>query len=94
MTRTPIHPGEVLADEIQARDSLTATELARQIHVSPGRISEIMSGKRAITADTAIRLGKFFGTEAEFWMNLQKSYELRVAWNELDDEIDTIQMHV
>jgi addiction module HigA family antidote len=90
MARTPIHPGEILADEIDTREGLTKTELARLIGVPPGRISEIIAGKRAITADTALRLGKFFGTEPEFWMNLQKNYELRIARTAIGSELDKI----
>lgn len=93
MARTPIHPGEILADEIDARAGLTKTELARLIGVPPGRISEIIAGKRAITADTALRLGKFFGTEPEFWMNLQRNYELRVARNAIGPELEKIPVH-
>lgn len=93
MARTPIHPGEILADEIEARDGLTQTELARLIDVPPGRISEIIAGKRAITADTALRLGKFLGTEPEFWMNLQKNYELRIARNAIGPELEKIPVH-
>ncbi len=93
MARTPIHPGEILADEIDARAGLTKTELARLIGVPPGRVSEIIAGKRAITADTALRLGKFFGTEPEFWMNLQRNYELRVARNAIGPELEKIPVH-
>lgn len=93
MARTPIHPGEILADEISAREGLTKTELARLIGVPPGRISDIIAGKRSITADTALRLGKFFGIEPEFWMNLQKNYELRVARNTIGSELEKIPVH-
>ena len=93
MARTPIHPGEILADEIDAREGLTKTELARLIGVPPGRISDIIAGKRAITADTALRLGKFFGIEPEFWMNLQRNYELRVARNAIGPELEKIPIH-
>jgi len=75
MTRDAIHPGEFLADEIEGI-GITATELSRQIDVPPNRISQIIRGKRDLTADTALRLGKFFGAGPEFWMNLQKAYEL------------------
>ena len=75
MTREAIHPGEFLADEIE-EIGITATELSRQIDVPPNRISQIIRGKRDLTADTALRLGKFFGTGPEFWVNLQKAYEL------------------
>ena len=93
MARTPIHPGEILADEIDAREGLTKTELARLIDVPPGRISEIIAGKRAITVNTALRLGKFLGTEPEFWMNLQKQYELRIARNTIGPALENIPVH-
>jgi antitoxin HigA-1 len=66
MTRPPIHPGEILADEL-AEIGITATELARQLEVPPNRISKIIAGKRIITGDTALRLGHWFGNSAQFW---------------------------
>jgi len=78
MTPRPIHPGEILADEL-AELSITPTELARQLHVPHNRISQIIKGKRAITGDTALRLGHWFGTSAIFWMNLQTLHDLRLA---------------
>jgi addiction module HigA family antidote len=81
MARTPIHPGEILADELE-EIGLTATELARLLEVPPNRISQIASGKRAITADTALRLARYFGTSPDLWMNLQKTYELDQARRE------------
>ena len=78
MSRTPIHPGEILADELSGL-SVTPTELARQLHVPHNRITQIIQGKRAITGDTALRLGHWFGTSPVFWMNLQGLYDLRVA---------------
>ena len=78
MSRPPIHPGEILADELDELD-ITPTELARQIGVPPNRISQIIQGKRAITGDTALRLGHWFKSSAEFWLNLQTAYDLRVA---------------
>ncbi|WP_116124737.1 HigA family addiction module antitoxin [Lewinella sp. IMCC34183] len=89
MSRTPIHPGEILTDELEALE-MTATELARAIQVPPNRITAIMAGKRAVTADTALRLGRYFGTSAELWMNLQKAYELKVARKELASTLDSI----
>ncbi len=86
MARTPIHPGEILADELQEID-LSAAELARVIEVPPNRISQIISGKRAITADTALRLAHYFATSADLWMNLQKTYELDLARQELEKAI-------
>ena len=76
--REPIHPGEFLADELEEIE-ITATELSRQIDVPPNRISTIINGKRDVSADTALRLGKFFGTGPELWLNLQKEYDLEVA---------------
>jgi antitoxin HigA-1 len=78
MARTPIHPGEILADELEEL-GLTSAELARTIDVPANRISQIIAGKRNVTADTALRLGRYFGTSADFWMNLQKTYELDLA---------------
>ena len=74
----PIHPGEILNTEFLEPLKLSQNELARQIGVPPRRINEIVLGKRGITADTAIRLSKFFGTSAQFWLNLQNKYELDV----------------
>jgi len=73
-----IHPGEHLAEELRALQ-MSATELARQLDVPTNRITEILNGKRAITGDTALRLAHFFGTTAEFWLNLQSLYEIRLA---------------
>ena len=78
MARTPIHPGEHLADELRELD-ISAAELARQIDVPVNRVTGIINGQRSITADTALRLGHWFGISPEFWLNLQKLYELRVA---------------
>jgi addiction module HigA family antidote len=78
MPRTPIHPGEILADELTEL-GLSAARLADTIEVPPNRISQIIAGKRAITADTALRLARVFGVEAQFWMNLQQIYELDLA---------------
>ena len=72
----PIHPGEILLTEFLEPLGLSQNRLAHEIGVPPRRINEIVLGKRSITADTAIRLGRFFGTTAQFWLNLQSSYEL------------------
>ncbi len=72
------HPGKHLAEQIQEA-AISAAELARQLQVPTNRITEIMNGQRAITGDTALRLGHFFGTSADFWLNLQKAYELLLA---------------
>ena len=72
----PIHPGEILLAEFMEPLGITQNRLAREIKVPPRRVNEIVHGKRAITADTAFRLGRFFGTTAQFWLNLQAHYEL------------------
>lgn len=89
MARTPIHPGEILADELN-EIGMSAAELGRTLHVPTNRITQILKGQRGITADTALRLGRWLGTGAELWLNLQKSYELRQAQQELRDELSTI----
>ena len=86
MARTPIHPGEILADELE-EIGLSAAELARTLEVPPNRISLIIARKRAISADTALRLARYFGTTPEFWMNLQKTYELDLARQHLGKAI-------
>jgi antitoxin HigA-1 len=73
-----IHPGEHLTEELKELD-MSATELARQLDVPTNRLTQIVHGTRAITGDTALRLAHFFGTSAEFWLNLQSLYDLRVA---------------
>jgi addiction module HigA family antidote len=78
MARLAIHPGEQLAEELKALD-MSAAELARQLKVPTNRVTGILNGQRAITGDTALRLGHFFGTSPEFWLNLQSLYELRLA---------------
>ncbi len=78
MARIAIHPGEHLAEELDALN-MSAAELARQLKVPTNRVTGILNGQRAITGDTALRLAHFFGTSAEFWLNLQSLYELRLA---------------
>ena len=78
MARTAIHPGEHLAEQLEAL-GMSAAELGRNLKVPTNRITEIFNGRRAITGDTALRLGHFFGTSPEFWLNLQKIFELRLA---------------
>ena len=78
MARTPIHPGAHLAEELKEL-GLSAAELARQINTPVNRVTAIINGQRAITANTALRFGRWFGTSPEFWLNLQKLYEPRVA---------------
>ncbi len=78
MTLTAIHPGEHLAEELKEL-KMSAAELARQLGVPTNRVTEILNRRRAITGDTALRLAHFFGTSAEFWLNLQGLYDLRIA---------------
>ena len=78
MGRTAIHPGQHLAERLEVLD-LSAAELGRQLQVPGNRISQIITGHRAITGDTALRLGHFFGSSPQFWLNLQASYDLHVA---------------
>jgi len=82
----PIHPGEILADEL-AELALSPAELARALHVPSNRIYQLIAGKRAMTADTALRLEQWLGVEAAFWMNLQKRYELDLAAEQIGEEI-------
>ncbi|MBZ5524764.1 MAG: HigA family addiction module antidote protein [Acidobacteriia bacterium] len=90
MARTPIHPGEILADELK-EISISAAELARVLDVPANRISQIIAGKRAITADTALRLGRYFGTTPDLWMNLQKTYDLDLVRKQLGKAINHIR---
>lgn len=75
----PVHPGIVLAEDFLKAMEVSQYRLAKGIGVSPRRINEIVHGKRSITADTALRLGRFFGMESQFWMNLQSHYDLEIA---------------
>ena len=86
MARPAIHPGEILADELKELE-ISPTELSRQISVPPNRISQIIHGKRAITGDTALRLGHWFQTSAQFWLNLQTAYDLRIANDQIGREV-------
>ena len=86
MPRAAIHPGEHLAQEL-VELGLSAAELARQIEVPTNRITSTRNGERAVSADTALRLGHWFGTSAEFWLNLQKLYELRLAQLEIGEVV-------
>src|SRR5580765_535375 len=86
MARPAIHPGSILADELDTI-GITATALARALDVPPNRISQIVQGKRAITGDTALRLGHWFGTNPQFWLNLQSSYEIDIAVEQVGAEI-------
>lgn len=84
----PIHPGEILLEEFLRPMDISQYRLAKDISVSQRRISEITQGKRSITADTALRLGRYFGMEAQFWLNLQSRYDLLQAEGELDKRLD------
>lgn len=86
----PIHPGEVLMEDFVEGFGITQNKLAVSISVPPRRINEIVHGKRGITADTAIRLARYFGTSEEFWMNLQSNYELRLEHRASNDQVAAI----
>ncbi|WP_062947671.1 HigA family addiction module antitoxin [Brachybacterium sp. sponge] len=86
----PIHPGEVLMEDFIEGFGITQNKLAVSIGVPPRRINEIVHGKRGVTADTALRLAKYFGTSAEFWMNLQSHYELDRAEDRAGEQIASI----
>jgi addiction module HigA family antidote len=92
MARLIIHPGEHLADELQAL-GMSANELAKALRVPTNRITEIIRGKRGISGDTALRLGRWFGTGPDIWMNLQKNYELRLAEQAIGEGLQKIPQH-
>ena len=85
----PIHPGEVLLEHFLNPMGLSQSRLAKDISVPPRRINEIVHGKRAITADTALRLSRFFRTSEQFWLNLQTAYDLELARDRLGDRLET-----
>ena len=89
MAQTAIHPGEHLAEELSEL-RMSAAELARQLGVPTNRITEILNRRRAITGDTALRLAHFFGSSAEFWLNLQSPYEIRLAEQRSGNSIRTL----
>jgi antitoxin HigA-1 len=86
-----MHPGEILREEFLKPMGISVYQLARQIHLTRSRINDIVLERRAITADTALRLARFFGTTPQFWMNMQASYELRRAENELGGKLSIIE---
>ena len=88
----PIHPGEILKGEFLDPLSVSQYRLAKDIGVTPRRINEIVLGRRAITADTALRLGRFFGMESRFWLNLQAQYDMELAEEALGDRLD-VEVH-
>ena len=90
----PIHPGEILKEEFMIPYKLSQNALSKAIKVAPRRINEIVNSKRGISADTALRLSKYFGTTAEFWLNLQLKYELEITkdkvFKRIDEEVEKI----
>ena len=84
----PIHPGEILLEEFLHPMNISQYRLAKDISVSQRRIGEIVHGKRSITADTALRFGRYFGMEAQFWLNLQSRYDLQKTETDLDDRLN------
>ncbi len=93
MLMRSVHPGEVLKAELDEL-GITPTELARCICVPPNRISQIIAGKRAVTGDTALRLGHWFGVEPQFWLNLQSAYDLRLAHEKAGQAIARLPVRI
>ncbi len=89
MAKTPIHPGEILAYELDQL-KMSAAELARQIKIPANRITQIIAGKGSVTADTALRLAKYFGNSPDFWLGIQDEYELRTEAIKIHDELEKI----
>lgn len=89
MARGAIHPGEHLAEQLEAL-TMSATELSRQLGVPTNRITAIVNGQRAVTGDTALRLGHFFGNSPQFWLNLQALYDLRTAEKKVGGEVKAL----
>jgi addiction module HigA family antidote len=92
--RVPIHPGEILREEFMQPLSLSINALARALHVQPMRISEIVNERRGISADSALRLARYFGNSAEFWLNMQAAYELDLASQNADKIAREVQPRV
>jgi len=90
---TPVHPGEVLSEEFLAPMAISQYRLAKEITVPARRINEIVHGTRSITADTALRLGRYFGTSAQFWLNLQNHFDLEVQQDKIGNRLDR-EVHV
>lgn len=84
----PVTPGEILREDFMEPMKISMNKLSRDLVVPPNRISEIVNGKRAITADTALRLERYFGVEAQFWLNLQSEYDLRVMKRKIGSDIE------
>ena len=89
----PVHPGEVLLEDFLEPMGISQYRLAKSINVAPRRINEIVHGRRAITADTALRLGLFFGMEEQFWLNLQTHYDLEVERDRLADDLEKVPVY-
>lgn len=87
----PVHPGEILAEDFLSPLGMSARALAAAIEVTPARVSDIIAGRRGVTADTALRLGRYFGTTAQLWLNLQTNFDLEIASRELADSIQHIR---
>lgn len=87
--RPAIHPGEILSDELNEL-GVTPTALSRQINVPPNRVTQIIHGRRSVTGDTALRLGRWFGSSARFWLNLQSAYDIRIAEERVGQEIERL----
>lgn len=91
----PVHPGEVLREEYLKPLAMSVNALARALRLTPGRVNDIVLERRGVSADTALRLSRFFGTTPEFWLNLQMTYELqktvRVGWERIEREIEPLQ---
>jgi len=85
----PVHPGEVLMEEFLAPMAISQYRLAKDISVPPRRINEIVHGKRSVTADTALRLSRYFGTSEKFWLNLQMGYDLEIEKDRLGERLET-----
>lgn len=84
----PIHPGEILSEDFMAPRGLTANRLSLDLHIPANRLTEIIRGRRAISADTALRLGRYFGTSAELWLGLQTDYDLRKARHDIGARVE------
>jgi antitoxin HigA-1 len=87
----PIHPGEILLEEFLKPMDITMNRLARDLHVPANRVTQIVDGKRGISGESALRLARYFGTSAEFWLGLQKDYDLQVASDQFAAEIEKVQ---
>jgi len=94
MKRIPnIHPGEILIEDFLTPMDISAYRLSKEIHIDQTRISEIIKGRRSITVDTALRLSRFFGNSAEFWLNLQNHYDLEEKKKELERDLEAIKKY-